>query len=137
MGPTAVSKPIHTVQTKNGSIYAFCSDYCFEKYMGKIQPDCHYVEIKAPTYECIACYWCGNVMGKAKDCFRHETGCPNIDWKLTYQASVVLYALAQLVSDDIPEELIDDCEHFAKEMSPDTDGRIIAQACWNGWKFFE
>jgi hypothetical protein len=131
-----VEQPQHTLQTEDGAIYMFCSDICFEHYEDRVDQDADYVGIRPPWYECMSCYWCGKVVHRVEDCFRHGQHCPVLDWKMTYQANVVLYALAQLVRGDIPEELIDDCEVLAGQMSPDTDGRIIAQACWQGWQLF-
>jgi hypothetical protein len=137
MGEIATQQPMHTLQAEGGAIYAFCSDLCYENYMGRVDQEADYVGIKPPWYECIACYWCGKVVHDVADCFRHGPSCPQMDWKMTYQANVVLYALSQLVQGEIPEGLVEDCEHLATNMSPDVDGRIIARSCYIGWKMFE
>lgn len=130
-------QPLHTLQAEGGAIYAFCSDLCFEEYHRDVEMEASYVSVKPPTYECLSCYWCGRNLHQVDHCFRHDQRCPDIDWKMTYQANTVIYALAQLIDGEIPDELIDDCEHLATRMAPGTDGRIIARACWTGWKLFE
>lgn len=131
-----VKQPEHTLQTEDGAIYAFCSDSCYEHFENKVDIDADYVGLRAPWYECMACYWCGALVHRVEDCFRHGSHCPVIDWKMTYQANVVFYSLSKLVEGDIPEELIEDCEYLAAQMSPDTDGRLIAHSCWQGWRMF-
>jgi len=132
--------PWHAIKHDTGAVFVFCGEKCLVNYtMATEQDDETYAQIiVAPSFECISCYWCGNLFYyPTGNCFHHHpNSCETWQWRHTHQAVQAINVLNILFNGDIPEEIMLEVEDLAGGYGPHVDGATIANAAYATWNMF-
>jgi hypothetical protein len=99
--------PLSIPLNSNGACLPVCSTDCLTVIESEYIPGVNLTTTTLiPTPTCQVCVVCGVVCVAVKECIIHHTGCPPIQWLLTFEGLATTREAQQYFSDEFLDEAL-------------------------------
>jgi hypothetical protein len=99
--------PLSIPLNSNGACLLVCSTDCLTVIESEYIPGVNLTTTPLiPTPTCQVCVVCGVVCAAVKECIIHHTGCPPIQWLLTFEGLATTREAQQYFSDEFLDEAL-------------------------------